>query len=250
MLSPTAGKISRGISFRPSKRSALIMGAMAGSILALTVGLYFWQTGEVARIEKEVTAKMDEVHHGERTAKQLEEVRAAASVVDGKLRYLEQNVSQGAYIPTMLQQMEKQAAKFGLTVNNSHHTIEVPPPPPVLSREEQKEGKKPPPPPPYNKARIDMDITGTYKNVGHFIHSLTRFEKIIAVNSVMEQSKMEQANGSPILAVRIMMTGYVFPETDNLITRAPEQPKLNPNGLSARRAAENQLLSPPASQPK
>ncbi len=250
MLNPTAEKISRGVSFRPSKRSALIMGVMSGGILALTGGLYVWQTGEVARIEKEVATKMDEVRNGERTAKQLEEVRAAAAVVDGKLRYLEQNVSQGAYIPTMLQQMEKKATSFGLTVNQSNHTIEIPPPPPVLSREEQKAGKKPPPPPPYNKARIDMDLTGNYKNVGRFIHSLTRFEKIIAVNSVVEQSKWDQVNSSPTLAVRIMMTGYVFPETENLIIHGQEQQKLNPNGLSARRAAENQLLSPPASQPK
>ena len=249
MFNAAATKPKIGFSFRPSKASAIIMGALAGGILALTGGLYFWQTSEIQRIEKEVEGKMDEVHHGERTAKQLEQVRQEASVVDNKLRYLEQNVSQGAYIPTMLQQMEKQATRFGLVANNSHHTIEIPPAPPPLTREEQKEGKKLPPPPPYNKARIDMDLTGTYSNVARFIHSLTHFEKIIAVNSVMEQSREEKPRASPQLTIRITMTGYVFPETETLLIPG-EKPKQRTGSFTERRAMENQLLSPPASQPK
>ena len=248
MFNATAGKLSKGFSFRPSKRSAMIMGALAAGTLALTGGLYVWQTGEIERIEKEVQDKRDEVKNGERTAQQLEQVRAEAAVVDGKLHYLEQNVSQGAYIPTMLQQMEKKANTFGLIVNNSHQNIEVPPSPPPLTKEEIKEGKKLPPPPPYNKAMIEMDLTGTYHNVARFIHSLTRFEKIIAVNSVMEQSKQDKANASPTLTVRLMMTGYVFPEAANAAPSQQAPPKVG--GLSARRAMENQLLSPPASQPK
>jgi Tfp pilus assembly protein PilO len=241
-------KSPRGFSFRPNKQSAIIMGALAGTILLLTGGLYFWQTSEIERIEKDVAAKQDEVHHGERIAKQLAIVRQDAAAVDGKLRFLEQNVSSGAYIPTMLQQMEKRASSFGLIATNSRHNIEVPPPPPPLSREDQKAGKKPPPPPPYNKARIEMDITGTYGNVARFIHSLTRFEKIIAVNSVMEQSKSEVTTSSPSLSVRIIMTGYVFPDSEN-VANAPQQPQ-KLGSLSERRAMENQLSSPPSPQPK
>ncbi len=248
MFNATAGTPSRGVSLRPSKRNALIMGALAGSTLALTIGLYVWQTSEIAQIEKEVASKMDNVHNGERTAKQLEQVRQEASAIDGKLRYLEQNVSQGAYLPTMLQQMEKQATRFGLVANNSNQKIEIPPAPPPLTREEQKEGKKLPPPPPYNKARIDMDLTGTYQNVARFIHSLTRFEKIIAVNSVMEQSREENPTVSPKLTIKITMTGYVFPETETLVPGA--KPKTTTGSLSERRAMENQILSTPASQPK
>lgn len=241
-------KSARAFSFRPSKRTAIIMGSLAGGILLLTGGLYFWQSSEIDRIEKDVAAKQDEVHHGERAAKQLEVVRQDAAAVDGKLRFLEQNVSSGAYIPTMLQQMEKRAGSFGLVVTNSRHNIEVPPPPPPLSREEQKAGKKPPPPPPYNKARIEMDLNGTYGNVARFIHSLTRFEKIIAVNSVMEQTKMDATSSSPSLSVRLVMTGYVFPDSENVANAPVQQPK--PGSLSERRATENQLSSPPSPQPK
>lgn len=241
-------KTSRAFSFRPSKRTAIIMGSLAGVIFLATGGLYFWQTSEIEKIEKDVLAKQDEVHQGERVAKQLELVRQDAAAVDGKLRFLEQNVSSGAYIPTMLQQMEKRANSFGLVATNSRHSIEVPPPPPPLSREDQKAGKKPPPPPPYNKARIEMDLTGTYGNVARFVHSLIRFEKIIAVNSVMEQTKMEPTNTSPTLSVRIVMTGYVFPDSENVANTASQQPKLG--SISERRAMENQLSSPPSPQPK
>lgn len=241
-------KAPRTLSFRPSKQTATIMGALAGVILVATGGLYFWQTDEIAKIEKDVATKQDEVHQGEKAAKQLADVQTAATEVDNKLRFLEQNVSSGAYIPTMLQQMEKRAGSFGLVVTNSRHNIEVPPPPPPLSREEQKAGKKPPPPPPYNKARIEMDITGTYGNVARFIHSLTRFEKIIAVNSVMEQSKVEASSTAPALAVRLVMTGYVFPDSENVANPTKTQPK--PGSFSERRAIENQLSSPPSPQPK
>lgn len=247
MFNLTAGAL-RSFSFRPSKQSAMIMGGITAGLLLLTGGLYVWQSGEIQRIEKEVAGKLDDVHHSERNAKQLDQVRLEAAAVDGKLRFLEQNVSSGDYIPTMVQQMAKRAQSYSLIVTSSRHNIEIPPPPQPLSREEQKEGKKLPPPPPYNKARIELDLLGTYGNVTRFIHSLTRFEKIIAVNSVIEQSRQDKANSSPILTVRLVMTGYVFPDGDNLVSAAKQPPK--PGSLSERRATENQLLSSPQAPSK
>jgi Tfp pilus assembly protein PilO len=246
VFNATAGS-PRGSAFRPSKQSAIAMGAVAGALLLLTVGLYVWQSSEIQSIEKDVASKQDEVHHSERSAKQLALVRQEATEVDGKLRFLEQNVSSGTYIPTMVQQMAKRAQSFSLVVTSSRHNIEVPPPVQPLTREEKKAGKTLPPPPPYNKARIEIDLMGTYGNVTRFIHSLTRFEKIIAVNSVMEQSRQEKVNSSPQLTVRLVMTGYVFPDGEN-IGASKQAPKLG--SLSERRAMENQLLTPPSPQPK
>ncbi|WP_395142315.1 type 4a pilus biogenesis protein PilO [Armatimonas sp.] len=246
MFNPTAGGL-RNISFQPGKQSAIIMGALTGGLLFLTGGLYVWQSGEIARVDKEVAAKLEQVYDNERSAKQLDQVHLEAAAVDGKLRFLEQNVSSGDYIPTMVQQMAKRAQSYSLIVTNSRHSIEIVPPPQPLSKEEKAAGKKLALPPAYNKARIEIDLTGTYNNVARFIHSLTRFEKIIAVNSVMEQSRQDKANSSPDLSVRIVMTGYVFPDGD-MIASKKQETKFG--SISERRAMENQLLSPPSPQPK
>lgn len=242
MFSPAVAAPRRSFSLRPSKKMAMILGAMMGGVVLLTGGLYMWQTDEIAKVLKEVAEKEELVRNGQRTADQLQTVQQEAQVVDGKLHYLEQNVSRGSYVPTLLQQMEIRARQHNLTVNSSRQAIEVVPPPPPLSKEDQKAGKKPPPPLPYDKARLEMDVTGSYRNVATFIHSLTHFEKIIAVTSVQQQARQEKPGVSPVLAVRLTMIGYVFKNDD--AAPASEQKKAPLASMGERRAAERQLLEP------
>lgn len=235
-------------SLRPSKKTAILLGAIMGTIVVLTALLYWWQSGEIQKLQQEVDAKNAQATDGERTARELEVVRQAATLVDGKLRYLEQNVSFGAYVPTLLQQMEARARLYGLEVNSSRQSIEVIPPPPPLTREEQKAGKTQPPPPPYDRARLEMDLHGNYRNVVRFIHSLTHFEKIIAVNSVMQQSRQDKPGQSPTLVVRLAMTGYVFKDSTppGTTTAAPRTIQT----IGNRRAEERQVLDAAKEQPR
>ena len=235
-------------SLRPSKKTALLLSAVMGTVVVLTGTLYWWQSSEVARIQKEVEDKNLQAAHGERTARDLDVVRQEATIVEGKLRFLEQNVSFGAYVPTLLQQMEQRARLYGLQVNGSRQSIEVVPPPPPLSKEEQKEGKTQPPPPPYDRARMEMDLNGDYRSVVRFIHSLTHFEKIIAVNSVMQQSRQDKQGQSPTLVVRLTMTGYVFKDTTPLgVTSAA--PRVTAT-IGQHRADERQVLDAAKEQPR
>lgn len=242
MLSSAVAAPRGGFSIRPSKKMAMLLGAMMGGVLLLTGGLYMWQTDEMAKIAKEVAQKEDLVRNGQRTADQLESVRQEARVVDGKLHFLEQNVSRGSYVPTLLQQMEMRARQHNLTVNSSRQSIEIAPLPPPLTKEEQKAGKKQQPPSPYDKARLEMDVVGSYRSVATFIHSLTHFEKIIAVTSVQQQARQEKPGVSPVLAVRLTMTGYVFKDDPNVV--APEKAKAPLGSMGERRATERQLLEP------
>lgn len=239
MFSATSASRS-AFSLRPNKKTAILLASITGAVVVLTGTLFWWQTGEVDHIQKEVDDKNTQAAHGERAAQQLAAVQQEAAIVDGKLRFLEQNVSRGSYVPTMLQQMESRARTFGLEVNGSRQSIEVIPPPPALTKEEKKEGKTLPPAPAYDRARMEMDLTGSYRNVVRFVHSLTRFEKIIAVNSVNQQSRQEKPGQSPTLVVRLNMTGYVFKDTD-----PPADTSLTrktPASIGQQRAEERKVL--------
>lgn len=203
----------RGPLIKPGKQAAMFMGGLAGAVLVLTGGLYFWQTGEITKIEQEVAAKRDQVNDGERTAKQLKAVQADAAVTENKLHNLEQNVSRGQYVPSLMIQLEGLAKNDGLQIDALRPTWKPAAPPPAAPSD--KEGGKKTreaPPPPYDELKLEMSARGNYKNVARFIHSLTHFQKIIAVDAVQQQvqSITSVTGSSPQLAVRINMTGYVF----------------------------------------
>jgi Tfp pilus assembly protein PilO len=213
MYSSNLPNAPRGPVLRPGKQTTMVMAAMAGVTLLLSGGLYFWQTEEIKKIEKDVADQHDQVEHGERTAKQLGTVQSESALIAGKLQNLEKNVTSGQYIPTLAPQIEKLAKSNGLQIDVFRPTWK----PAAIAKPADKDSKeKAPPPPPYDEVKIEMNARGSYKNIARFVHSLTHFQKIIAVDSVNQTMQQSAASGAgiagvaPTLSVKITMTGYAF----------------------------------------
>lgn len=207
---PTPIKAPR-FTLTPSKQTIAILGGLTGVVLVGSVALYFWQTAEMAEIQKQVDAKRTEVASGEKIASRLKRVEDDYAATAGEIKYLETSVTANEYVPTLLRQMEQLAKSVSLQVNSVRPTME-PAPPPLTDPEARK---KAPPPPPYDKIHIDMDIAGSYWSTAKLLYRLTEFPKIMSVESVQITPQgagtSTGAGTSPNLGVRLRLTGFIFP---------------------------------------
>ena len=207
---PTPIKAPR-FTLTPSKKTIVILGGLTGVMLAGSVGLYVWQTAQMAEIQKQVDVKRNDVASGEKIASRLKKVEEDYAATSGQIRFLETSVTANEYVPTLLRQMEQLAKSVNLKVNSVRPTME-PAPPPITDPEARK---KAPPPPPYDKIHIDMDIAGSYWSTAKLLYSLTEFPKILSVESVQltpQGNALVSSNSpSPNLGVRLRLTGFIFP---------------------------------------
>lgn len=229
------------LTVRPTKKLCIAMAAISGGILLGCVGLYFWQSGELAAQEKVVQDKIAEVEHGEKVAMRLHQMQDDYNQTNGKLRYLESSVSPDAYIPSLLKQIEALAKSTDLKVIRFTHQREKAPSPPT-----DKEKLKTFVPQPYDKEHLDMDVEGAYWNVARFVQRLTEFPKIISVGSITATPQSPQTGRSPKLATKIRMTGFVFLADGNQEAAETRRPTVG--SVSALRAEEKAVIDP-AAQP-
>src|SRR5688500_8547375 len=87
---PSAPRAS--FTLKPSKQMCWILGAVMGLIILSSIGLYVWQSGEIAEIEKIVRQKKEEVAAGDIIAQQLNQLEAEYAQMQGQLRFLEGDV--------------------------------------------------------------------------------------------------------------------------------------------------------------
>ena len=217
-----------GLTLKPSKQMCMILGGVMALIILGSVGLYVWQSGEIAEIEKIVRQKKDEVAEGEKIALQLNQLEAEYAQMQGQLRFLESDIPQPSYIPTWLKQVEGLAKQVNLEFNSARPTF-VPAPPPPKDEEQRKTYV----PQPYDTYKVDMEIRGTYWNMARFLYRMTEFQKIIAVDTVSINSRLSNVGGyDENLSAKLLITAFVFkPEEKKSESPAPnaEQKGSEPN---------------------
>ena len=112
---------------KPSKQNCYIMAGLIGAGLVGGVGLYVWQSGEIAKLQGQVKAKEDQVASGEKIAHRLVSSETDYADMQSQLRFLESSVTEGEYVPTLLRQMEDLAKSMNLQAQGSDripHTLE------------------------------------------------------------------------------------------------------------------------------
>jgi Tfp pilus assembly protein PilO len=203
----------------PSRPTIAVLGGLTGAVLAASVGLYLWQSAEMAEVQHQVDAKRAEVASGEKIASRLKRVEEEYAMTSGQIKFLETSVTANEYVPTLLRQMEQLASSVSLKVNSVRPTMEPAPPPPT----DPEARKKAPPPPPYDKIHIDMDIAGSYWSTAKLLYRLTEFPKIMSVESVQitPQGGKPESRTSPNLGVRLRLTGFIFPNDGKTVLPAP-----------------------------
>jgi Tfp pilus assembly protein PilO len=192
---------------KPSKQTCAILGGLMAVTLLGVVGLYFWQSSELAAVEQKVREKQNEVASGEKIAQRLAQVENDYGNMQNQLRYLETSVTAGQYVPTLLKQMEGLAKSVSLKVASVRPTLEPAPAPPA-DKEKRKDFK----PWPYDKLHVDMEVSGSYWNVARMLYRLTEFPKIMSVQNLQINPQVSGGNGyNSTLSVKMKVTGFIFP---------------------------------------
>lgn len=232
---------------KPTKKVCIGMGAVTAAILLGAVGVWFWQSSDLESKGKIVQSKHDQVEHGERVARKLQEVKTTHEDTANKLKYLESAVSGKTYVSTMLKQIEDMAVAEQLKVLKFDPRHEPAPPPPT-----DPEAKKTWKPQPYDKEHADMQVQGTFWSVTRFVNRLTKFQKIVAVDAVQLLPLNAVAGTSPKLNATIKLTGFAFHDDAKAMavggTTDTGRPLLGAGAGTANRKAQNDVIEQGARQ--
>jgi hypothetical protein len=215
---------------KPTKGTIAILGVALGLIVILGgAGLWLLQ-GRLAEEGQALQARTREMEDGQRIARRQHDARAALDGDRQLIANLEPFVSEPAYVPTLLRQLELLA----LSTQNRVTGVRPAPVAQAASKIEQRrdpdaqakgeheghdgEGEEESTrPEPYTPLSIEVNLTGRYQNVQRFVESLTRFPKIIGV----EQMQIKPVTGtenrmSGLLEVQLKVTAFIMKdETPN-----------------------------------
>lgn len=194
----------------PSKK--IFIGLICAAVLMLFVCgfTYYNRATESAVVQKQLAEKKAALEDSEATARQLEVVEQKYADASAKLSVLEQGVSEQAYIPTLLRQLEELGKSVNLRVAGVRpkpkQVVAQQPSGDKAKDEAAKKDVKP-----YDELDIDIEIDGKYWDVVHFLREVTSFPKIIAVREV-QISPVGTIEGktSPKLAVKISTTAFIL----------------------------------------
>lgn len=224
------------LSLKPSSKgvTALIIIAVV-IFFGCTLG-YIAAAGKLRSATAEMTAKKKKVAESRQIAQKLEESKLDYLDARSQIRFLESSVSDQAYIPTLLKQIESLGKSVNLRVSGiKPEPVKAQPTARRLSSgaqaasgniEAASEQKAQPGAQtaqkianPYDELKINVEAEGKYMNALDFMYKLTSFPKIIAVDTVeMSPASSSDEVGSPDLNIRLRVTAFVFrnekPATD------------------------------------
>lgn len=180
-------------------------------VLLLGAGGVYWQYTGYTQLQSQVQAAEKQVEEGKTIASRLEQTQQRYQQTAQQLQHLELSVSERAYIPTLLKQLEASARACQLRVLSVR-----PSQAPTAQKtqqegeeDKQKENKKPADP--YEKQVIDVSVRGQFWNVMRFTEGLTRFPKILAVERVQLRPNQRKEPDDPFeVEAQFTLTAFIF----------------------------------------
>lgn len=186
----------------PNPKFYLLMALgtlVAGSVLVSTQASRLGD--KRATVERLRQESQDENQVRERLASSatlLEEARV-------KLEHLEQNIPSAAYIPTMLQELEKVGNEQGIKV------VGVRPAMRMIARPKVDGTAAEPIRKPYDELDIEVKGRGSYEAIENFVKSLQSFPKIVAARMVSVSPHIDPLNPTePQLEIAVELRAYLF----------------------------------------
>jgi Tfp pilus assembly protein PilO len=240
-------------SLKISRKSLVVLIAVAAALLGCDLIVYVVASGWLRQAETVLSSRESQVENSKKVAMRLDASQRKYEEVAAKLTVLERSVSKAEYMPTMLKQLETAGKAVKLDVVGVR---------PVISQEKpastnksagsEQDGassstaagaaaKKKAPKPPYDTMLVDIEVEGSYWNTMRFLDGLTKFPKIVAVNSVQMSPNgvslrqvIERPGGgrftvSPSLNIKLNLCAFIFPVEKGSITTAKSDPAASVN---------------------
>jgi Tfp pilus assembly protein PilO len=214
---------------KPSKGLIGILSAVVVLIILGTGGVLWAQQQVLTGVRSALKQRQESLQDGQRMARRQEAAREALATDEQRLRFLEASVSNEAYVPTLLKQIEDLAKRTQNSVIGVRPQAASKKPTKLQQRRDPeaqakaKEGdgdgegeEKEEKPEPYTPLEIQVNLIGTFKSAQLFIEQLERFPKIIAVEQVELRPHNETgplaATTSNRLEVNLKVTAFVMKE--------------------------------------
>jgi hypothetical protein len=221
------------VRFRVTKNTITLLGG-ALALIVLSFGSIIWlERALVQGANRVLNGKLDELSDGQRIARRRDMARNLLEEDQSRLRYLEVGVSDKAYVPTLLKQIEELGAATQHRVLGVRPRTDRQGPSRLQQRRDPEsqvsgggvpagaappgaEGEGEPPPEPYTRLPIEISIVGTYRTAQDLVARLTRFPKIVSVDELQLSPHRALDNrvpsGSSLLDVKIQVTAFVMKE--------------------------------------
>jgi hypothetical protein len=200
----------------------ILIGAVAVLILAAG-GIVWLQKGALAETEKVLAAREAELADGQKVARRQQMAEELLEQDRSQLRFLESGVSNAAYVPTLLKQLEDLARSTSNKVLGVRPIGVAKAPTRIQQRRDpdaqaaagaEGDKKKVEKPEPYTRLAIEVSLIGTYQSSEQFVSRLMRFPKIVAVDEVSLQPHKATKADEPQdrLDVKLKLTAFVMKE--------------------------------------
>ncbi len=206
-----------GASKPPAKRLIPILLGAAGVVLLGGGGILVGLNSNLTTLQTSAQQKDAEVSSSEQVAHRYQATLDNYNQTQAHIQYLETSVSDRAYVPTLLAQIQALAAQTHLSVAAIRPTASAPAAPPTPAPASSDSGGVPSAsvkkaaPPPYDTMDVAVDVAGSYADTSMFLYSLTRFPKIVSVDSVQMHPGAAPKEGGPIpITTNLKLTAFMF----------------------------------------
>lgn len=168
------------------------------------VGVSYIGYGKVGEAAKELETQRQALEEAKQAPRQLEDLQNEYERTMQELRYLERGVSEAAYVPTLLKQLESMVDEVGLKIQ-AIRPVARPPKTPEEEKKEHADSK------PYEEQLIQVSVRGKFWSLMSFLKNLQAFPKILAVQKLTAQSKLDpDQTGNPDLEVQMEVKAFIF----------------------------------------
>ncbi len=214
----------------PISKLPLVGQLGVGVAVALLLGgifYYVWWADLVAEEEaktKELSALQADIRNLEVTANKLQEFQREVQIREAKLETLKRILPADKETPELMKKVQYLAAQSNLLIRrftpgptvNKEFPVEGQPAP----KPGQQQAKNQPPQEYYQEWPINVDVEGSYHNLGLFFDRVSRLSRLVNVGNVRVRS---QSNPRPTntIAVSCVATTFVYVEASPAPGAAP-----------------------------
>jgi hypothetical protein len=207
---------------KPTKATIALLGGVLALVIIGTGTIVWFQQQKLTETVVILKAREAEKADGHKIARQRDEMRVALEQDRAELLYLENGVSDAAYVPTLLKQLEELASTTQNRVLGVRPIADTRGPTRIEQRRDPNAQAKPgspeekpeAPPEPYTRLAIQVSLVGSYQSSQAFVDRLTRFPKIVSVEELQLRPHHTVGLPSPkdqgLLDVEVKLTAFIM----------------------------------------
>jgi len=211
---------------KPTKATIGLLGGLLALVILGASTIVWFQQQRLTETAAILRAREAEQKDGHKVARQRDEMRVALEQDRAELLYLETGVSDAAYVPTLLKQLEELASTTQNRVLGVRPIADTRGPTRIEQRRDPNaqgkagasgDTKAAEPEEPYTRLAIQVSLVGSYQSSQAFVDRLTRFPKIVSVEELQLRPHhtvgVATAREQGLLDVEVKLTAFIMKDT-------------------------------------